>query len=353
MSLRVRDHALTSDDLVLRDPRGKWSLRSSSRTARVCAALVVLLLGLVVAALMLGEFTVTPAQIIETFRGNAPDQRTEFFILGRRLPRALVAITVGACLAVAGAVFQMLTRNPLASPDILGISGGASVGAVMVMLVWGGSTAQASLGALIGAVAMAALIVALTARTGLHGVQLILTGVALSAIAGAVVDYVLSQVFVASATTAQTWLVGSLQGRSWADLVPAVAVLAVAAPILLWKAADARTMTLGDSAAIGLGVNAARTRWILLFVATLLVAVAVATAGPISFVALVAPHLARRLCRAESFLAAGLTGAALLLVSDLVALYAFAFPVPVGVVTITLGGGFFLWLLWREGRRRA
>ncbi|WP_449281812.1 FecCD family ABC transporter permease [Leucobacter sp.] len=353
MSVRVRDHALTADDRVLRSARGRWSLRFGRRAARVCAVLSTVLVLLLAGALVLGDFVVTPVAVVETLLGNAPDQRTEFFVLGRRLPRALIAMTVGACLATAGAVFQTLTRNPLASPDIIGISGGASVGAVFVMLVLGGSTGQASLGAVAGAIAMAGVIVALTARTGLHGVQLVLAGVALSAIAMAAVEYVLSQVFVASATTAQTWLVGSLQGRSWPDLLPVATVLALAVPVLIWKASDARMMVLGESASIALGVRTSRARWILLAVATLLVAAAVATAGPISFVALVAPHVARRLCRSESLLCAGLAGAVLLVVSDLVALYAFSAPVPVGVVTITLGGGFFLWLLWREGRRRA
>jgi iron complex transport system permease protein len=194
--------------------------------------------------------------------------------------------------------------------------------------------------------------VLLTARTVLHGAQLILTGVALSAIAMAVVDYVLTQAFVASATTAQTWLIGSLQGRGWSDLLPAAITLVVVALVLAWTAPDARMLALGDGMSTGLGVRTARTRWTLLAAATVLVAIAVATAGPISFVALVAPHIARRIAGVTSFLASGLVGALLLLASDLVALNVFPAPIPVGAVTITLGGGFFLWLLWREGARR-
>lgn len=342
--------ALTADDRVLAGRR--WSLRYSRRAALVCGILSAVLLLLLIAALMIGEYLVTPQALVRTLLGDPPARLDGFFVLGRRLPRALVAIVVGASLAVAGAVFQTLTRNPLASPDVIGISSGASVGAVTVFLVWGGSLDQAAIGAVVGAVAIAGIIVLLTARTGLHGAQLILTGVALSAIAMAVVDYVLTQVFVASATTAQTWLIGSLQGRGWSDLLPAAITLVVVAIVLAWTAPDARMLALGDGMSTGLGVRTARTRWTLLAAATVLVAIAVATAGPISFVALVAPHIARRIAGVTSFLASGLVGALLLLASDLVALNVFPAPIPVGAVTITLGGGFFLWLLWREGARR-
>lgn len=342
--------ALTEHDLVLTGRR--WSARLSRRALLVGAALVLALLALCVTALMVGEYVVTPHALVRTLLGDPPARLDGFFVLGRRLPRALVAIVVGICLAVAGAVFQTLTRNPLASPDVIGISSGASVGAVTVFLVWGGSIGQAALGAVVGAIIMAGCIVLLTARSGLHGVQLVLTGIALSALAMAVVDYVLTQVFVASATTAQTWLIGSLQGRGWSDLLPATAALVLIAPLVTWAAPGARLMPLGDAMASALGVRAGRSRWILLVAATLLVAVAVATAGPVSFVALVAPHIARLISGTTSFVIAGLVGAVLLLASDLLALYVFPAPIPVGAVTITLGGAFFLWLLFREGARR-
>lgn len=348
--MSVRSSVLTPDDRVIRGVR--WSVRFGRRGAVVCGILSALLLVLLVAALMIGEYVVTPAALIDTLRGSPPERLDEFFVLGRRLPRSLVAIVVGASLAVAGAVFQSLTRNALASPDVIGISSGASVGAVLVMVVAGGSLGQAAFGAVVGALLIAGVIVLFTARSGLHGVQLILTGVALSATAMAVVDYVLTQVFVASATTAQTWLVGSLQGRGWGDLAPALVALILIVPLLVWAAPGARMMELGDSVSTSLGVRTVRVRWVLLAAATLLVAVAVATAGPISFIALIAPHIARRLAGASSFLAAGLVGALLLLASDLLAQNVFPAPIPVGVVTITVGGAFFLWLLWREGSRR-
>lgn len=341
---------LTSDDLVIR--RTRWSARYSRRVTTVCAILIAALIVLLISALMIGEYVVTPRALVETLLGRPPERLDEFFVLGRRLPRSLVAIVVGAGLAVAGSVFQTLTRNPLASPDVIGISSGASVGAVVVMLVLGGSLAQAALGAAIGAVIIAGVIALLTARSGLHGVQLILTGVALAATSMAVVDYILTQVYVASATTAQTWLIGSLQGRAWDDLVPALIALVLITPLLTRAAPDARIMALGDSVSTALGVRTVRARWTMLVGATLLVAVAVATAGPISFIALIAPHISRSLTRTTSFLASGLVGSLLLLTSDVLAQNILSSPIPVGVVTITLGGAFFLWLLWREGSRR-
>lgn len=345
-------HVLGTHERVVRARSGSFSFRFHRRTAVVCGLLGILLVAVVCASLVLGDYVVTPVDAVRTLFGDAPDKRTEFFVVGRRLPRVLVALAVGALLALAGALFQMLTRNPLASPDVIGVSSGASVGAVVVMLLLGGTLDQASLGAAVGAVAAALLLVTLTLRTGLGGVQLILVGVAISAMAMAAVDYILSQVFVASAVTAQTWLVGSLQGRNWSDLVPAAVALAIATPLLMWKLPAGKMIGLGDDLATGLGVKTSRTRWQLIAVGTLLVAVAVATAGPVSFVALIAPHIARSLTRENSFLAAALTGAALLAISDLTAMNAFPAPIPVGAVTITAGGAFFLWLLWREGRRR-
>ncbi|WP_245907421.1 FecCD family ABC transporter permease [Leucobacter massiliensis] len=335
---------------MLRFAGGRASLRLHRRTARVGAALSLLLLALLCVALVAGDFVVTPAEVVDTLLGRPPEPRAEFFVLGRRLPRALVAMAVGACLALAGAIFQSLSRNALASPDVIGVSGGASLGAVAAMLLFGG--AAAGPGAVAGAVGTAVILLAITARSGLHGARLVLTGVAVSAIAVAAVEYALSQVFLASATTAQTWLVGSLQGVGWHSLPPALLAVALATPVLWWAAPACRALALGEETALALGVRAPLVRGILLGVATLLVAAAVATTGPVSFVALAAPHLARRLCRSESMVCAALCGACLLLASDLVALTAFPAPVPAGVVTVTLGGAFFLWLLWREGRGR-
>jgi iron complex transport system permease protein len=348
----VADHALTSDDRVIRSRYGTWSMRYSKRTAITTAALVGLLAVVLVASLLLGEYRVSPAALIDTLLGDPPNRLTDFFVLTRRLPRALVAITVGAALAVSGSLFQSTTRNPLAGPDMLGVSHGASVGAVVVILVLGGSLTQAAVGAAIGAVVAAALILLISARSGLQGVQLILSGIAIAAMATAIVDYILTQVFVASATTAQAWLIGSLQGRGWDHLWPMLIALVIAAPILAATSAASRLSALGESVSVTLGVRTVGLRWVLIGVATLLVAVAVAVAGPIAFVALVSPHIAYALARTRSLVVSALTGATILAVSDLIAQYSLPGPIPVGAVTVVIGGVFFLWLLLAGGRRR-
>ena len=345
-------HALGRDEVVLRGRTGAWSWRVHRRTAITVCALGGVAVCLLVASLLTGDYRVTPDGLVDTLLGSPPDRMTEFFVVERRLPRALVAMTVGAALALGGAIFQMLTRNPLASPDVLGVSHGASAGAVLVLLVFGGTLTQASVGAAVGAAVTAVILVVLTARTGLRGMGLILTGVGLAAIAAALIDYVLSQVFIASAVTAQTWIVGSLHGRGWEHLAPVAAALAVTLPILALTASGARLSELGDDAATALGSRTEPLRRVLIGTATLLVAVAVATAGPVSFVALVAPHLARMITGRAGLVAAAGVGAVLLAAADLIAQYAFGAPVPVGAITVSLGGVFFLWLLVREGRAR-
>lgn len=244
-----------------------------------------------------------------------------------------------------------MTRNPLASPDIIGITQGASAGGATVILLLGGGVLQVSAGAFIGAALTAGFILTLTWWRGLGGARLVLVGVALGAMAMAYVAYLLSMVFVPSAVTAQVWLTGSLQGRGWAEFIPVMTCLVVSTLLLSSQSRNRRQLALGDEVAIALGVRMRRTRLTLIGTATLLAAAAVATAGPVSFVALVAPHLSRLLTRTEGLLPVALLGGLLLLVSDLVAQHAFALPLPVGVVTVVIGGLFFLCLLWQQGRR--
>lgn len=342
--------ALPTGERVLR--LGGYSVRWDGRTAWVTVVLALATCVLIAGSLLIGEFRVTAPDAVASLFGDAPDRTTGFFVTERRLPRALIAVVVGASLAASGAVFCALTRNPLASPDIIGVTQGASAGGATVILVTGGSIAQVGLGALIGAAITVGLIVALTWWRGLSGARLVLVGVALGALAMAYVAHLLSRVFVASAVTAQIWLTGSLQGRGWAELRPVLFFLLLSAVVIWSQARGLRALALGDEAAIALGVRMRSTRVILLSAATLLAAVAVATAGPVAFVALVAPHVARLLTRTDRVLPAALVGGLLLLVSDLVAQHAFPLPIPVGVVTVVIGGMFFLGLLWREGRRR-
>ena len=302
-------------------------------------------------ALFLGDYQLTFLQMVDTLAGRAPEPRAEFFILQRRLPRAVVAVMVGASLGLAGAVFQRMTGNPLASPDVIGVSGGAAAGGAFVMLVLGGSLAAVAAGAMIGAGLAASFILLVALRLRGFSARVVLVGVGIAALSGAGVSYLLTQVFVARAVTAQTWLVGTLQGRGWDDSGPVVMALLIAVPVLIMTSRDAQTLELGDDLARGLGVRMSRTRLLQLGAATLLVAGAVAVTGPISFVALAAPHIARFLAGSSSMTSSALVGAVVLVASDQIAQHAFGLPIPVGVVTVVFGGGFLLWLLLIDRRR--
>lgn len=327
------------------------SIRVHARTAWFTVGLFLLALVVIAASLVIGEYAISVPDAVATLFGSPPDRTTDFFIHERRLPRAVVAMAVGASLAVSGALFCVLTRNPLASPDIIGVTQGASAGGATVILLLGGGIAQVSLGAFVGAALTAGFMLTLTWWRGLSGARLVLVGVALGAMSMAYVAYLLSLVFVPGAVTAQVWLTGSLQGRGWAELIPVVSCLTVAAILISSQTRNLRQLALGDEVATALGVRMRSTRLVLIGAATLLAGAAVATAGPISFVALVAPHVSRLLTRTDHLLPAALLGGLLLLISDLVAQHAFAMPLPVGVVTVVVGGFFFLVLLWREGRR--
>lgn len=326
---------------------------SGVRRHRVVGASAAVFVVLAVfGALFLGDYQLTLPQMLDTLGGNAPEQRAEFFIMQRRLPRAIVAVLVGAALGLAGDTFQRMTANPLASPDIIGISGGASAGGAFVMLILGGSLAGVAAGAVTGALLAAAIIFLVAVRTRGFSSRVVLAGVGIAALSGAGVSYLLTQVFVARAVTAQTWLVGTMQGRGWDDALPVVVALLIAIPVLAATSRSARMLDLGDDLARGTGVHPSRTRALRLVVATLLTAGAVAVTGPISFVALAAPHIARSLVRSPSAPVAALTGAVVLLVSDQIAQHAFSLPIPVGVVTVVFGGGFLLWLILIDRRRR-
>lgn len=341
-----------SRDVVLRSRGGRVSLRPSRRVLWCTGVGAAAALLLVFAALLLGDFVISPRDLWLTLQGAPPDPRMEFFVLERRLPRAVVALTVGASLACGGALFQGVTRNPLATPDILGISAGASTGACGVILLAEGSIAQAAVGAIVGAAVATAAIGAFAWKGGVGSARLVLAGLAIGALCTAVTNYLLTLVFVGSAVTAQMWLVGTLQGRGWREVTPLLVAMAVVVPFVLWRERALRAVELGEEHAVGLGVVVWRERAALLLGGTVLVAFAVAAAGPISFVALVAPQISRLLCRSSALIPAMLTGGVLLLVADLIAQYAFAVPMPVGVVTIVLGGAFFLWLLLGAARKR-
>jgi iron complex transport system permease protein len=331
---------------------GPWSVRFRPRALLAGLGCALLALALGVVSVSGGDYPMGPADVLRTLAGHG-NPADEFILYELRLPRLATALLAGAALALAGAVFQALVRNPLGSPDILGVTQGAATGALIVVTLGGGSIALAGAAAA-GGLATGALLWAVAWRRGAHGHRLVLAGIGVAATLTGVNGYLLTKAQLTDAARAVLWLTGSLDGRGWAQAVPLAAVLAVLVPVVLFGCGPALRMTeLGDDAAAALGVPVRRLRVALLAAAVLLASVAAAATGPVSFVALTAPHLARKLTRAPGpNLAPALAlGAALLVAADLIAQRAVAeHPLPVGVVTGALGGGYLVWLLAVERR---
>lgn len=336
---------------VLRTPGG-LSLRFRPRALAVGAGAALLAAGLGLVAVGSGDYPMGPADVLRTLAGGGTPAE-QFIVQELRLPRLVTALLVGAALALAGTVFQSLVRNPLGSPDMLGFTQGASTGALVVVVLGGSSLALAG-AAVVGGLATGLVIYALAWRRGVHGFRLILVGIGVAAILTGVNGYLLTRAPLMDAARAVLWLTGSLDGRGWANAGPLLVVTAVLAPLVLVGCGPAlQMMELGDDTANALGVSVRRLRLVLLAAAVLLVSFAAAAAGPVSFVALVAPHVTKRLTRAPgpNLLPSMAVGAALLVGADLLAQRAFSgHQLPVGVVTGVIGGGYLVWLLAMERR---
>lgn len=299
-----------------------------------------------------GDYAMTPGEVVSTLFGHGTFQQ-EFIVTDLRLPRVLVGLLVGAALGVGGAVFQTVSRNPLGSPDVLGFGQGATVGALMVIVLSQGGAAAVAGGAVVGGLVTGVLVYLLAWKRGMHGYRLVLVGIGSAAMLTAAAQYLITKANLVDATRAVVWMTGSLDGRDWAQVWPLLVVCGLLIPLVLGHGRALRMMEMGDDAAYALGVRVERTRLVLMGCAVLLVAVATAAAGPITFVSLSAPQLARRLTRSPgpNLAPAAFMGAALLLVADWIAMDAFGDrQLPVGVVTGVLGGCYLLWLLVSERR---
>jgi iron complex transport system permease protein len=304
------------------------------------AAVAVLTLGT-------GEFPISPGDVVKTLFGQGTAAQA-FIINELRLPRVVTAILVGMALAGSGAIFQSLTRNPLGSPDMLGIVNGASTAGLAVVIL-GGSSTQLSLAAVGGGIATALLIQLIGGR-GLHGYRFILIGIGMAAILTGISGWLLTNGVQMENARAMLWLTGSFAGRGWEEALPLLGVLIIAIPFLALACGPGlRMLEMGDDIAAGLGVPVRRVRSSALLVASLVAACAAAAAGPVNFVALIAPNITRRLTRAPgpNLLPSMALGALLTVGADWLAMHS-GYPLPVGVVTGALGGGYLIWLLISE-----
>lgn len=327
--------------------KGGLSLRLDVRAVVVGLVLLVLALAAGIALIGSGDYPLAPGEVIATLTGGG-DPGARFVVQDLRLPRILVGLLVGIAFGIAGAVFQTVSRNPLGSPDVLGFAQGSSVGALIAIVYFQAGTFAVAAGAVAGGVATGVAIFLLAWKRGIHGYRFVLVGIGASAMLYAMVLYLMTKANIVEATRATTWMTGSLNGRDWNQVGPLAAVCAVLIPLLLLHGRPLRMLEMGDDAAYALGVRVDRVRIVVLLAAVVLVAAATAAAGPISFVALTAPQLARRLTRSPgpNLLPAALMGAVLLVAADWASQRLFgADQLPVGVLTGVLGGGYLLWLL--------
>ncbi|WP_431198263.1 FecCD family ABC transporter permease [Leifsonia xyli] len=326
--------------------------RGRSRALRVSVVAALLLLVVAAISLTLGAASVAPADVLAALVGRA-DRLTTFVIVELRLPRLAAGALVGACLGLSGALIQSVARNPLASPDIIGITAAASATG-SVALVWFGLTGLALSGiVLAGTLVAAAVIYLLAWRNGVSGYRFVLVGIGIAAFCGGLVSYVLTRADVSNVQQALVWITGSLNAVDPSALAVLAVGTVVLLPCALLVGRPLGALSLGDDLASGLGVRPERTRLAVVGVAVALAAIAVAVAGPVSFVAFLAAPIARRLVGRGSLalVPSALLGALILVVSDIVAQFAIPGVVlPVGVVTGIVGAPYLLWLLARTNR---
>lgn len=347
--------------VLLTAGRGRLSVLVHRRSAAATAGLLSAVLVLAVLSTALGTRWLPVSDVLAGLAGTA-DGAVLLTVREFRLPRTVVAVLVGLALGAAGALTQALTRNPLASPDVLGVVNGASVGAVAVLITAGGASAGyggaaaglsrvgVPLGAVAGALLSAALVLGIAARRmgALPATQrVVLVGIILNAVFLGLVQWALTVGDVDQAAKAAVWLTGSLHARGWEHVTAVGVALAVLLPPALLMRRPLETVALGEDVAATLGIPVRRLRLGLFTLAFALAGTAVAAAGAISFVALLAPALARRLTRRSApLLPAGLTGAVLLLAADLVARHVLpGHELPAGAVTALVGAPVLLVLL--------
>ncbi|GAA0994258.1 FecCD family ABC transporter permease [Subtercola frigoramans] len=321
------------------------------RRAVVLTILAVLVLAVFVVSLMVGNTVYGLGTVMRVILGEHVSGAS--FAVGElRLPRAVLGMLAGLCFGVAGVTFQTMLRNPLASPDIIGISSGASAAAVIGIVVFSLSETAVSFLALGGALVTAATIYLLANRRGFAGARLILIGIGVAAMLDSVISYVLSRAATWDLQLAMRWLTGSLNGASWPSVITLAISCAVLLPLLLGQERSVAPLRLGDDTAASLGVGVRRSRVLLILAAVGLLAFATAATGPVAFVAFMAGPVAARIIGAGGSLTlpAGLIGALLVLVADLVAQFAFDNRFPVGVITGVVGAPYLVYLLIRTNR---
>lgn len=342
-----------SRTLIIGRPDGWLNLRLSSRVMWVNLTLLLLAVALALFALCYGTLSIRPGQVWQALQGEGP--RGIITVIRQwRAPRAMLALVLGAGLGVSGAIFQSAIRNPLGSPDVVGFNTGAFTGALVMIIAFGGGYYQIAAGALVGGIGAAALVYLLAWRQGIVGFRLIIVGIGVGAVLSALNTWLIISASLESAMSAALWGAGSLNGITWAKGQPALLLVPLTILVALLLSRRLQLMEMGDDSARALGISAESSRLWLMLCGIILTAIATASAGPIAFISLAAPQITKRLTGAHAvpLFSAATTGALLLLLADVVAQHAFnGIQLPVGAVTVSIGGLYLIGLLIRESRR--
>ena len=325
--------------------------RRAGRHAVLLAVLFALVLAVFGITLSVGQSFAPPLDVIRLLLGeDVPG--TSFTVGQLRLPRAILSILAGMCFGLGGVAFQIMLRNPLASPDIIGITSGAGAAAVFAIVVLSITGPMVSILAVAAGLGVAVLVYGLSFRNGTAGTRLILVGIGVSAMLQSVIAYILSSAPAWSLQEAMRWLTGSVNGAQLSQALPLLLALAVFGGLLLSRTRDLETLQLGDDTAAALGVRVARTRMLVIVSAVGMIATATAVTGPIAFVAFLSGPIAARIVRNSGslLLPSALVGAILVLAGDYAGQLLLPSRYPVGVVTGALGAPYLIFLIVRVNR---
>lgn len=326
--------------------------KARRRPLIVISLLALTLIGAIATRVLLGSYTVTIPDFITILGGGTIEgaNGARYIVLQDKLPRAILGTLAGLAFGTAGAIFQLLLRNPLASPDVIGISTGASLGAVIAIVFLGAGGPGISITATLFALAIAAIIMLLSAGDNSAGNRFILMGIGISALAGSIITYLMSRISTNNAQTATLWMTGSLSPANWERITALSISLAAIYPLVILFHTHLHATAVGDELAHGIGVRTHLIRWTYISLGVLLAAVATAATGPIAFVAFISGPLARRLLGGRhSLTASALTGAIIVVLADFTG--ANLIPsgnLPVGILTGALGAPLLIWLLARS-----
>ncbi|MHC5232863.1 FecCD family ABC transporter permease [Brucella sp. LJL56] len=340
---------LPTADLIARNRRSRARKRNL-----VIGLLLAILVTFFLITLMMGQSFTPPKDVVRVLLGE--DVQGASFTVGRlRLPRAILSVLAGLSFGLGGVAFQLMLRNSLASPDIIGISSGASAAAVFAIVVLSMSGPIVSVFAVVAGLAVALAVYGLSFRNGIAGTRLILVGIGVSAMLESFIAYILSTAPAWSLQEAMRWLTGSVNGARLDQMFPLLVALIVFGGLLLSRSRDLEALRLGDDSAAALGTHVGRTRIVIIIAAVGMIAFATAVAGPIAFVAFLSGPIAARIIgnNGSLLIPSALVGAILVLAGDYCGQFLLPGRYPVGVVTGALGAPYFIYLIIRANRSGA